>query len=115
MVAALTCKRRDDYNRFVAKFGNELVAKGKALKAVFKRLYGVKAEPNLNGYVTRLANEASLRSLRTEGYCDNAGALFGKTMGMQPHMLAGYLAERPFSKSHGFHVCEGEQMLSASR
>jgi len=115
MVAALTCKRRDDYNRFIAKFGPELIAKGKALKAVFRRLYGATAEPSLNGYVTRLANEASLRSLRTQGYCDGVGAMFGKTLGMQPHMLAGYLADQPFSDSHGLSVCEGEERLSASR
>ncbi len=115
MVAALTCKRRAEYNRVIAKFGHELAARGKSLKGIFKRLYGANAESALNHFVTRLANEASLRSLRTAGYCDGANALFGKTLELQPHMLAGFVARQPFSDRHGLGLCRGNEQLSASR
>lgn len=115
MVAALTCQRRQDYNRVIAKLGGELAARGKALKSVFKRLYGKNAEQSLNRFVTRLANEASLRSLRTTGYCDGANALFGQALNLKPHMLSGFVARQPFSNRHGLGVCEGNGRLSASR
>ena len=56
MVAALTCKRKDEYNHFVRKFQRELVARGEGLKTLFKRLHGGKSETRLNGFVTRLAD-----------------------------------------------------------
>jgi hypothetical protein len=115
MVAALTCKRRTDYNQVIAKFGDELAARGRTLKVIFKRLYGTDAEPALNRFVTRLANEASLRSLRTADYCNGVGALFSKTLQLQPHMLAGFVANQTFSDNHGFGVCKPREQLSASR
>jgi hypothetical protein len=115
MVAALTCKRRTDYNQVIAQFGDELASRGRSLKVIFKRLYGTDAEPALNRFVTRLANEASLRSLHTADYCSGASALFSKTLQLQPHMLAGFVARQTFSDNHGFGVCKPREQLSASR
>lgn len=115
IVAALTCQRRNDYNMVVAKFGDELAQRGKSLKVIFKRLYGGNAEPALNRFLTRLANEASLRSLRTVDYCDGAVALFSKTLELQPHMLAGFVSRQAFSDRHGFGVCKPREQFSASR
>jgi len=82
MIAALTCQRRQDYNRIIAKFGTELAARGRSLKAVFSRLHGSESERRLNRFVTRLANEASLRSLRKSGYCENAASLMDGAPGV---------------------------------
>ena len=115
MVAALTCQRRTDYNQVVAKFGGELASRGRSLKVIFKRLYGANSEAALNRFVTRLANEASLRSLRTADYCGGAEALFTKTLELKPHMLAGFAATQSFGDGHGFGVCKPREQLSASR
>jgi len=115
MVAALTCKRRGDYNLVMAKFGRELASRGRSLKVIFKRLYGPGAEPALNRFLTRLANEASLRSLHTADYCNGAGALFAKTLELKPHMLAGFVSSQSFSDDHGFGLCKPREQLSASR
>lgn len=112
MVAALTCKRRQSYNSIVARFGDELATRGRSLRGIFKRLHGEKAEQRLNRFVTRLANEASMRSLRQPDYCDGAVTLFDKTLALQPGTLTAFAARQPFSDNFGLAVCTGNEQLS---
>ena len=81
MVAALTCDERGRYNAFVRRFEHDLVDRGQTLKTIFSRAHGNRATGQLTSFVTRLANEASLRSLETtEDFCARASDLFGKVM-----------------------------------
>ena len=81
MVAALACDERGRYNAFVRKFESDLVDRGQTLKTIFSRAHGNRATGQLTSFVTRLANEASLRSLDTsEDFCAQAADMFGKVL-----------------------------------
>lgn len=112
MVAALTCKRRQSYNKIIVKFGDELVSRGRALRKTFTRLYGADVDKRLNRFITRLANEASLRSLQKTKYCDTTVDLFDQTLALQPGTLTAFAIQQPFSKRHGLAVCEGDTQIS---
>ncbi|TCS60956.1 hypothetical protein [Varunaivibrio sulfuroxidans] len=77
MVAALTCGLRPRYNAFVTDFRSELVTQGHILRSFFRRSFGASGERRMNAFVTRLANEASLRRTRdTAGFCRRAETVF---------------------------------------
>lgn len=115
MVAALTCKRKTEYNRFVRQFEPVLMKRGRTLQALFKRLHGRQATKRLNGFVTRLANEASLRSIRNSTYCSDATALFDEILSLQPADLGRFAANLPFSRSHGLPLCKSGAQMSSVR
>lgn len=76
MVAALSCGRNDfksKYNNFVVRFGPALRRNGRTLRAIFRRAYGHNGRRRLDTYVTRLANEASVRSMENTRFCETAG------------------------------------------
>ncbi len=76
MVAALSCGRDDfksKYNTFVVRFRPALRHNGRALRAIFRRAYGHNGKRRLDKYVTRLANEASVRSMENASFCETAG------------------------------------------
>jgi len=93
----------------------ELAARGRSLKAVFSRLHGSESERRLNRFVTRLANEASLRSLRKSGYCENAASLMDDSLRLRPDNLNAFVAQQPFSSAHGLAVCDIENQVSEVR
>ncbi|MCW8836674.1 MAG: hypothetical protein OQJ99_09960 [Rhodospirillales bacterium] len=106
MVAALSCGKNADYNAFVKKFQPQLVERGKSLRQFFVRLYGAKGETRLNAFVTRMANEASVRSLRQGGgYCDQAGALFSAALAMKASSLLTLISQTRFTQQHDYNVC----------
>ncbi len=76
MVAALSCGRheyRSKYNTFVLRYRPALRRNGRTLHAIFKRSFGNSGKRRLEGYVTRLANEASVRSMQQSEFCAAAG------------------------------------------
>ncbi|MEE8562012.1 MAG: hypothetical protein V3S92_00180 [Alphaproteobacteria bacterium] len=76
MVAALSCGRqeyRSKYNTFVLRYRPALRRNGRTLHAIFKRNFGNGGKRRLEGYVTRLANEASVRSMQRSEFCAVAG------------------------------------------
>jgi|GEM_PF-6903812 len=76
MVAALSCGRheyRSKYNTFVLRYRPALRRNGRTLHAIFKRNFGNGGKRRLEGYVTRLANEASVRSMQRSEFCAAAG------------------------------------------
>ena len=105
MVAALTCDQRTGYNNFITKFKGDLIARGKSLRSLFQRLYGNVAESKLNTFVTRIANETSLRSIQTDGYCQSTAELFADLRAVSPGGLAAFAAAQPSSDKHGLPVC----------
>lgn len=112
MVAALTCQKRGEYNHFVKQFESELVGHGRKLKATFKRMYGASSESQLNRFVTRLANEASLRSLQSADYCTRVDGLFAGTFATKPGKLATLASTMPFINEHGLAYCEEEERVA---
>jgi len=85
-VAQLTCSNVPDhsfdaqYGTFVSRFGDRLKAAATVLKAHFKRVYGGGSETQLDSFVTRVANEASDRSMASTTPCADAAPLFDKVL-----------------------------------
>ncbi len=76
MVAALSCSSADRYNAFVTRYKNELVDHGKTMQGLFKRVHGGNAFNQINSFVTRMANEASLKMIQNTHFCDETGEMF---------------------------------------
>ena len=109
MVAALTCGQQGEYNTFVRKFEGELVDRGKALRAAFQRMYGGQGQPRLDGFITRLANEASQRSIASRAdFCPRAAELYNVVLNTPPAGLAAVADGQPFSDAHGASECTTE-------
>ena len=95
MVAALSCGRPEfhqHYNVFVTKFGNSLKQHGTILKSYFTRQYGSQGNNQMDRYVTRLANEASLRSMQQASFCQDSIALFQRVAELEPTSLDSFSA-----------------------
>lgn len=79
MVAALSCDMRNSYNTVVVRYQTELVSYGRVLRKMFRRDHGASAQRELDGFVTQLANDASIRSVRQrQEFCGNARTVFSK-------------------------------------
>lgn len=95
MVAALSCGRSDfhqSYNAFVTKFGPALKLHGSALKAYFSRQYGSQGVSKLDSFATKLANEASLRSMQQANFCHDSGMLMQRAVELHPTSLESFSA-----------------------
>lgn len=115
MVAALTCGQQGEFNAFARKFEGELVTHGKMLRAVFQRNYGGQGEPRLNAFVTRLANEASQRSIADRAeFCPRAAELFNVVLNTPPSALPGLAERQSFSASQGTPECTSEVASDAA-
>jgi hypothetical protein len=106
MVAALTCGEKARYNAFVMSFKNVLGDRGRSLRALFTRLHGAGGKRKLNGFVTKLANDASQGSLAVRGgYCTTASALFEEVLSTEPGDFDAMAAKPWISGRHGFSPC----------
>lgn len=107
MVAALTCGENARYNVFVQKFQSELVGFGSALRAYFVRAYGKSGEYEMNQFVTRMANGATIR--RTQftmpEYCASAANLFNAVLAVDTAGLRDYAGQTPFVHQSGIDSC----------
>jgi hypothetical protein len=106
MVAALSCDERQRYNTFVNTYQEVLADRGQALKALFNRTQGARANTRLNAFITKLANDAS-QQVRSKGdeYCVFAGQLFEEVTATPPRDLNN-LANKPWIASrHGYRPC----------
>lgn len=117
MVAALTCGERKRYNTFVRKFENQLVAYGRALRQYFKRAHGSNGRYEIDRFVTRLANDASERSLATSTarFCTDAVSLFDRVLDVDSHGLRDFLDGHGSARIHGIPACTAEASRSEPR
>ena len=76
MVAAFSCHDVARYNDFVLTHQPELIASDTNLKTFFTHRDRGHSEAGYHTYKTDLANDASLDSLRDDGFCDRAAAEF---------------------------------------
>jgi hypothetical protein len=101
MVAALTCRMREEYNRFVTTYRDGLVQSDTALKAFFaSRPRG----ESYNAYKTRIANTASLRSVHDSHFCDSARKVFDMALGRRMERR-GLAPEPPQLVDTGYEGC----------
>jgi len=84
MVAALSCSSADRYNAFVTRYKTELVDYGKTMQKLFKRVHGGNAFKQINAFVTRVANEASLKMAQNSHFCEDASRTFQALLQSEP-------------------------------
>jgi hypothetical protein len=83
MVAAITCRREDDYNRFVQRFQPDLARAHNTLTAYFRRAHGAAGQRQMDAYITNLANAQSQSALRQGNqFCRNSEALWSSAAGV---------------------------------
>jgi hypothetical protein len=106
MVAALACGEERRYNAFVITFRREIAAQGSSLRRLFSRAYGPAGTRQLNAFVTRLANDASVRSGAAGGrYCAAAGSLMAEALVTKPGEFERLIRSGSLSGRHGFPRC----------
>lgn len=107
MVAALTCGETARYNAFVQKFQPELVTHGKTLKSYFARTYGKSGEFELNRFMTRLANDATMRrtQMSMQEYCTSAVGLFNAATNVDQTALVTFASQTAFVGNSGIEAC----------
>lgn len=106
MVGALTCDNQLLYNEFVRKYRAELVRQGKSLQEMFRRRHGSSASSHLNALVTRLANEASQRSMAQRvGFCRQSALLFAEALNGEKPDLAGLIQTAAGQGVGGLNTC----------
>jgi len=101
MVAALSCGQHDDYNRFVTAYRPRLLQSDNALKAFFA---GKSRGEDYNAYKTRIANVASLKSIRDAKFCDSARKVFDLALGRGGERR-GLVPEPPQLIDTGYEGC----------
>ena len=114
MVAALTCQQHALYNDFVQKFRGQLAAQGNVLVSYFARSYGAEGTPELDRFVTRLANTVSQDSLHVENYCRVAEIRFQQVLDLTPNQLPQYAATQPSADSHGVEICQAKAQATSA-
>lgn len=88
MVAALSCGLRSQYNAVVVEFKSELVAHGHVLRSMFARTHGAGGQLALDRFVTKLANDASIRSNRSRSaYCKGAERTFADVLSRRVRLV----------------------------
>jgi hypothetical protein len=108
MVAAFTCHDVSRYNNFVRAHQPELIASDDTLKAYFVRRSG---EAAYHTYKTELANSASLRSVRDDGFCGRADHEFD--VSSERDSLSDYVGAHRFAAADVYPVCEGVTLRTA--
>ncbi len=106
MVAALSCNQQASYNAFINKHKGAFNADSAAVKGYFRRAYGGGADHQLNKFVTRLANDASQRSMgAADTYCAEMKEAFSRVVSMDRGSVKGYAAGKQFASLHGIRTC----------
>jgi hypothetical protein len=94
MVAAITCRREDDYNRFVQRFQADLARAHNTLGRYFRRVHGAAGPREFDSYITNLANTQSQSALRQGNqFCRNSEVLWSSAASLAnanavPQMVA---------------------------
>jgi len=95
MVAALSCGRPEferHYNVFATRFVAALKRHGEVLRAHFTREYGKQGLNKLDSFATKLANEASLRSMQQVTFCQDTGLVMERIAAIEPASLDSFSA-----------------------
>jgi len=116
MVAALSCSESDRYNAFVNGFKRELRLAHSGLQAFFRRSYQGRADRELNKFLTRLANESSLRSLEDRpAFCEQADGMFEALSNLErDKAFTSAVSDQSVAVLHGYEVCDGTPSRMAS-
>jgi hypothetical protein len=120
-VAQLACSNVPEhshdaqYRTFVARFGDRLKASATELRAHFKRVYGSAGEKQLDAFVTRVANEASDRSMSSTTPCADSEPLFQQVLAVEPAALPQLAVDHVTNKGEiGGQLCAAKAPATRS-
>jgi hypothetical protein len=107
MVAALTCGENARYNAFVQKFQPQLISYGKSLRDYFARAYGKGGESEMDAFVTRAANGATMHRTQYSmpQYCASAVTLFESVLAVDGNGLRDFAGQTPYARESGVESC----------
>lgn len=107
MVAALSCDQQGQYNKFIRKYQDNFVEGSEEIKSYFRRTYGSGYEVELNRFITRLANEATKSSMRSDAdvYCEQTAAIFDELFTLREDRLDEFAQQQHVSVLHGVNSC----------
>ena len=115
MVAAFSCQAVDRYNKFVIAYRKDLQASDLALQQFFRRLNGQTGTADYHSYKTRLANAASMQSIKDTSYCANAEATFTDALDTGNKSLRIFLANKPADAEGAYRPCPPVYTASAAK
>ena len=115
MVAAFSCHAVDAYNKFVLAYRKDLQASDLALQQFFRRLNGQTGTADYHSFKTRLANAASMQSIKDQGYCVNAEATFADALDARNKSLRVFLADKPAEAEGAYAACPPVYTASAAK
>lgn len=109
MVAALSCKADDSYNRFMGKYQAVLLDQQRVIDRYFVRGFGLAGQQQEDVFMTRLANEQSDDSLaKGAAYCAGAADEFREVMGLpDAETLTAFAAGDGDAQVASMEVCDG--------
>lgn len=103
MVSALSCQQTPNYNSFVTQNQKTLMAAHGQLQKFFSSRGGEKA---LNAFITKLANDASKRSIQNIAqFCQLTGYLYTAILDPKRGDLATFIAPLWDAQLHGYASC----------
>lgn len=118
MVAALYCNEKQRYNQFVRRFEPQIAAQGNTLKQLFRQSHGNNGTTELNAAVTRMANEASVRTMADPtGFCVEHGRIFDDVLVVRPQEFSSYVAtvkDRPVQANQGVAAVAAPAAVAAA-
>jgi hypothetical protein len=111
MVAALSCRADDSYNRFIGKFQAALQQSQGVMDRYFVRNGGLAGRQQEDAYVTRIANEQSGASLaKGAKYCAGTVDEFHEVLGLpDAGTLTAFAAGDGDKDVAAMTVCEGTE------
>ncbi len=115
MVAALKCVHRPElksferYNSIITQFDRELIAHSNVLQAYFRRVYGSKHRYHINKYVTRLANDFSLRTFETPSFCDEMSDIANTILADGEGSILHLRFDRSFLPPNSANLCASKK------
>ncbi|NKD45813.1 hypothetical protein HEQ62_01145 [Haematospirillum jordaniae] len=123
MVAALKCGNsgaglRDSYGRYVQAHSSTLSSNAHELRGYFKRSYGKNSTYHFDRFMTRLANDASIRSQGVVSYCQDAAKVLDAVNALETaESLKHFAVSSMPAQDDGLPQCKvsGQESRTASR
>lgn len=108
MVAALSCRQSEPYNALMEKFKAHFQQAGDNMKDYFRRNHGSAYNYHMNNFVTKLANEASERSVQgsKREFCNKMRRTFSKIQSLNAEEFVKFVSEDEYTARYGVQACD---------
>jgi hypothetical protein len=106
-VAALTCKKNDGYNAFMATYKPAVLGANSRVTAYFKRVYGRQYQHAYDDYITNLAGVQEQDTLKSgTAFCDAYAGMFDEVLALHDETeLADYAHSQAIAQPISLESC----------